>query len=350
LIFANTGTAIDIGYETLKILNFKKKSDKIQIKNLKILSLPPSIYSGYYLSSEIKDTQTLQTTLSSLLKNINPGKTGITLSDSFTKLFLFDFDADLQSELDLQDLIAWRIKNIIKTEEFYFVYRKIKNQSQKLKIIAEAIGKKFYTALKNILKECKIFPEIINTNVIDAMNFLIKSENITDSLEVLFYIGARLSTILIFNQNELFYIRNIEMGMDIFKETIAKKLELKKEEAEILLKTTSFIPVVKNNEDEPNITDILDRFDIIGNILNRLLRSLQDTISHFKNEYFNLPLSKIVLAGGGAELINLDIFIKEYFEVPVLKLQPLNFICDKKLKSDIKNSSLAALAGISYRI
>jgi len=81
---------------------------------------------------------------------------------------------------------------------------------------------------------------------------------------------------------------------------------------------------------------------------------MRKSLSYFKTQSQKVKYNKIILSGGSANIKNIDIFLSEQFEIPIIIGDPLKGIKISERAFDVKRikklkESLATVIGLAKR-
>jgi len=142
-------------------------------------------------------------------------------------------------------------------------------------------------------------------------------------------IGGGSSSVLISSNGVPQFVRIIPSGGNQLTKALRVRLGIDEAAAEVL-KMRLGLPDEVAPEDEIAAT-------IIREVTSELLESLRNTVVYFSNNRSELPVSRIVLMGGGARLDGFGAALSELTRFPVVSAQPYEGL---ELGPDVKRADL----------
>lgn len=120
-------------------------------------------------------------------------------------------------------------------------------------------------------------------------------------------VGAGTTTVTVAQAGVPQFVRLVPAGGEDVTQALCVQLGVDSEKAETLKRSTSMVGNVPDN----------GAAAIIREVTNELLNSLRNTITYFANTRPNMPVTRIVLTGGGAQLDGFAQALGELTRLPV---------------------------------
>ncbi|TFC88166.1 type IV pilus assembly protein PilM [Cryobacterium sp. TmT2-59] len=136
----------------------------------------------------------------------------------------------------------------------------------------------------------------------------------TEDAVVQIDVGVATTTVVVTRAGVPQFVRLIPAGGGDLTQALVLRLGITTEEAEALKRTQS-LDSVPTSENQGAGT-------IISEVTNELLNSLRNTVNYFVNTRQNLPVTRIVLTGGGAQLTGFAKALGELTRMPVFSADP----------------------------
>lgn len=159
-------------------------------------------------------------------------------------------------------------------------------------------------------------------------------------------VGASTTIVLIAKDGVPQFVRIIPAGCNDLSEALVTRLEITPERAEDVKRSLGLATQVSSEEEERSVA-------IIFELANELLTSLRNTVKYFVNTRPEIPVGRIVLTGGGAELSGFAAGLAELTRIPVVAGDPLASVSlARGLRSaDLSHSasSLSVALGLALR-
>jgi type IV pilus assembly protein PilM len=155
-------------------------------------------------------------------------------------------------------------------------------------------------------------------------------------------IGNRMTSVLIFDEGKLKFNRGITIAGEILTKDIQREFALKPEQAEDLKKEQAKIVVEDASSFSLSMFDREDRslriYETISNSLNKMLAEIKRCHDFYDTQFKGRSVERILLAGGGSKLKNLDRFLSDKLSVPVDFADPF-----RQVRIPAKGSSAAMI-------
>ena len=133
---------------------------------------------------------------------------------------------------------------------------------------------------------------------------------------VLIDVGANAASVVIAIDGVPHFVRIIPAGGDDLTHALKLKMEVDVAEAEALKRRLGLATQVATEQERKAV-------EIIYEVTGELLGSLRNTISYFMNLRPQEPISRILVTGGGAQLLGFREALAEMTRVPVTEADPL---------------------------
>ncbi len=154
---------------------------------------------------------------------------------------------------------------------------------------------------------------------------------------VLIDVGANAASVVIAIDGVPQFVRIIPAGGDDLTHAIKLKLEIDTAEAEALKRRLGLASQIATDQERRAVETI---YEVTG----ELLASLRNTIRYFMNLRAQEPISRILVTGGGAQLLGLSEALAEMTQLPVIAADPLATIAvSPNLDKDAVNRSRTSL-------
>ena len=131
----------------------------------------------------------------------------------------------------------------------------------------------------------------------------------TDDAVVQIDVGAGTTTVVITYAGVPQFVRLIPTGGDDLTQALMLRLSITVEEGEALKRSLGLGATAPGNE---------AAVTVIREVTTELLNSLRNTVNYFVNTRHNVPVTRIVLSGGGAQLAGFADALTEVTRLPVM--------------------------------
>lgn len=313
---------IDISDLSLKIANLKRKGKFFDLACFGEEKIKPGIIKG----GEIKDEKALSEIIKEAIKKVKGEKLKtkyVVASLPEEKAFLQVIQLPIMSEEDLKSAVIYEAENYIPLpiEEVYLDFQIVKpvfNHLDHLDILIAALPKKIVDDYLFCLKQTGLKPKALEIESLAIARALIKDE-FSQSPILLIDLGATRTSFIIFSGHSLRFTSSISVSSQNLTEVISKTMRIGLAQAEKLKIEYGFQSKIKNKEVSTAITPSF----------TYLLEQIKKHIDYYKTHSFhehlsleNKTLEKILLCGGGANIIGLTDFLSSELCISVEKANP----------------------------
>lgn len=132
-------------------------------------------------------------------------------------------------------------------------------------------------------------------------------------------VGARTTSVVVTILGVPQFVRIIPAGSDDLTQAIATRLPTAIEDADVIKRSLGLAPSGVEPGYEHAVT-------IIREVATEILNSLRNTITYFVNTRPGLTVDRLVLTGGGSELIGFGPALGELTRLPVVRPEPLGAV------------------------
>lgn len=153
--------------------------------------------------------------------------------------------------------------------------------------------------------------------------------------DVIVSIGANTTNVVVVHDGVPHFVRMIPNGGDDITRAIAQRLQWSPEDAERAKRAIGMGSHLMRAEDRP-VLEII--YEVVGDLLN----SIRSTLSYYATAKPSAPAQRILLCGGGANLIGLPHAMGEMLGLPVSIAEPLGAVPMPKSKERKGGDALEA--------
>ena len=354
--------AIDFGARSIKVAKLNKMSDGYELDNYGIKLSPE----GAIANGEILNTAVVAETLIKLLKDSGIKDNKAIVAITGQKVIIREIALPIMEDKELMAGVMWEAPKYVpydlkesivdaeKVDEFVE-----KDGNKMMRVLLVATPKSIIQPYMEVLKKARIVPKIVD--VVSSANIRVFKNHLTTKkekkqegtiIDIIISIGASSTILSLVEKGNLKFTRNILVGGNDITKTIAKSLNLSFAKAEKLKRKTKLVlgPVgpeaVKEEEVESE--------KIIVKILNQITTEVRKSLSYYKTQSQRVKYNKIVFSGGCANIVNIEKYLSEQFEVPIIVGDPLERIkINERIFNveDIKKikDTLATVIGLAMR-
>jgi type IV pilus assembly protein PilM len=232
-----------------------------------------------------------------------------------------------------------------------------KDGNKMMRVLLVATPKSIVNSYMEVLKKARIIPKVVDVvssaNIRSFEHYLSNKEKESEErsiINIILSIGASSTILTLVKKKNLKFTRNILIGGNDITKAIAKSLNMSFDEAEKLKRETKIVlgPKTEKKKEESESEKIIIK------ILNQIAKEARKLLSYYKTQSQKVKYNKIILSGGSANIKNIDQFLSEQFEIPMIIGDPLKGIRIDEKAFDIERikklkESLATVIGLAKR-
>jgi len=351
--------AIDFGARSIKVAKLRKTIEGYELANYGVqLSPPDSIING-----EILNPIAVADVLTEIVRDSGLRDNRAIIAITGQKVIIREIVLPLMEDKELLAGVMWEAPKYVpydldesiidaaKVEEF-----EEKEGNKMMRVLLVATPKNVVTPYMEALKKSRIIPKIVDeissANIRAFDHYLSDKEEKDEEssiINIILSIGASSTILTLVEKKNLKFTRNILMGGNDITKAIAKSLNITFEEAEKLKRDTEIVLGPETEEEKKTESE-----KIILKILNQMAKEVRKSLSYYKTQSQKVKYNKLILSGGCAKIKNIDKFLSEQLEIPLIIGDPLEDIkIDERVfnleKIKIFKESLATVIGLAKR-
>lgn len=310
---------LDISDLSLKVIQLERKREGFDLASFGETQIKPGIIRG----GEIKDEEGLAKIIKKAIAEIKGKKIKtkyVIASLPEEKAFLQVIQMPRMLEEDLKSAVIFEAENYIPLpiEDVYFdsqIVLPAKNHLDHYDVLIAALPRKTVDPYLSSLKKAGLQPLALEIESLAVARALIKDE-VTASPVLLIDLGATRTSFIIFSGHALRFTSSIPVSSQKFTEAIARSMKVDLVKAEKM--KFKYGLETKANEEGGQV------FDALIPPLTDLIEQIKKYLDYYQTHAFHehlLPdgkkVAKILLCGGGANLIGLSDFLSHEVNLPV---------------------------------
>lgn len=303
--FQTSFFGLDLSDSSLKIAKLKESKGALTLASYGKKDIPE----GVIKNGEIQKEEELIKIINEAIKNIK-GKPLTTklcsVSLPETKSFIRVIELPLMDKKELKEAIKWEAEaNIpLPPEEIYLDWQIISEKNGSQSVLLGALPKNLVDSYLSLLKKINLKPINFEIESLAIARSIIK-ENFSEKPILIIDFGALTINLIIFYQSTVYFTATLPFGNNHLTRTTTDYLSRNNNKTE-KLKTT-----------EP--------------VFNDLIKTIKDCLT-FASTHFSDQISKVILCGGGSNLIGLPNFIYTETQIKTEVANPWINILGAKLK------------------
>jgi type IV pilus assembly protein PilM len=342
---------IDLGSNSLKIVELEKKDGKIKLKNYALVKMEEDLsekdarlFSGQMVFEILKELSIKKTDISIAIPSYSAFITLIEVAGRTEEEIKgeIEFEAVKYIPVDLEEVVFdWQIietpllenkkqkieKNLAEVQE--------ELESETSKVLLVSTMKNVSSELQKSFNDKKL---LINSIEVDCFSLQRALSHDKKDICLIFDIGGKITNIIGVKEGQLLFNRNIDLAGDRITELIAKSLNISKNRAEKLKKEQGF------KSDSKIVVE-----NILKPVFDSIIKEAEKNMEEFK-ELGMGEVNKIILSGGTSDMKGAKEYIQDKVEMEVVRGNPWAQIeYPKEIEEKIlaKNSFFGIAVGLA---
>jgi type IV pilus assembly protein PilM len=305
----------DIGSSSIKLVELKAlKNGEFQLQHAAVSELSPEAI----VDGAIMDSSLVVDALSRLISESNVRNPNFGTSLSGHSVIIKKIQLPSMTEAELAESIQWEAEQYIPFDinDVNLDYVVLgQTGGDTMDVLLVAVKKDRIADYTSVVVQGGKEPVLVDVDVFALQNAYETNYGLGDETVALVNVGASVMNINIIHHGASIFWRDVAFGGNQFTEAIQRELNLPREDAER----------VKHGDRvaEHSIQQVLG---VLNSVSEDLAAELQKTIDFFVATSSVDRLDRIVLAGGCAQVLNLDEVLKERFQVAVEVMNPFRNI------------------------
>ncbi|MBI4765839.1 MAG: type IV pilus assembly protein PilM [Deltaproteobacteria bacterium] len=344
---------IDIGTHSLKIAECQRAGEKVTLLNYEIVPLPDGLWTDQALYSQ---------ELSLLIRNTLK-RMGVRSSDIISEIAgpwtvaRHMVMTDLADD-EMREAIRWGSK-----ADFPFSLEEAIIDFHKLKVVKQEEGETeaeiiFAAATREVIEErvallkgAGLKPLFISNPPFSLMQtYRITQPAPWSETAVVIDLGHTSTQIIVLNEGELKFSREIAVAGDAFTQSMIGVYEKDGERSEIDEENAENVKIkiglLEEVEADPVLEGILvDQVQKrLRSVMDRLLLEVERSLNYYKSEFKDYEINRILVTGGGGLLKGLPEALEKNLDIPVHFFKtPGSLTLKKKINEDLFSRNIPFL-------
>jgi type IV pilus assembly protein PilM len=305
----------DIGSSAIKLVELKAlKNGEYQLLHAAMAELSPEAI----VDGAIMDSSLVVEALSRLISENNVKSTGLGGSLSGHSVIIKKIQLPSMSESELTESIQWEAEQYIPFDinDVNLDYVVLdEGDGDTMDVLLVAVKKDRIADYTSVIVQAGREPVLVDVDVFALQNAFEVNYGLGDETAALVNVGASVMNINVLHRGTSIFWRDVAFGGNQYTEAIQRELNLPREEAERLK--------LGERVGEHSLQQVLG---VLNSVSEDLAAEMQKTIDFFVATSSVDRLDRVVLAGGSAQVLNLDEVLKERFQVNVEIMNPFRNI------------------------
>ncbi len=305
----------DIGSSAMKVVELKRlKGGEYQLVHAAIAELSPEAI----VDGAIMDSSLVVETLSGLIAENGIRNPNFGVSVSGHSVIIKKIQLPSMSHAELAESIQWEAEQYIPFDinEVNLAYEVLEEgQGDTMDVLLVAVKKEKIADYTSVIIQAGKEPVLVDVDAFALQNAYELNYELGPESIALVNVGASVMNINVLYEGQSAFWRDVSFGGNQYTEAIQRELNLTRDEAERL----------KRGErvGEYSVQHVMG---VLNSVSEDLAAELQKTIDFFIATSAVDRLDRVVLAGGGAQVLNLDEVLKERLGVQVEIMNPFRNI------------------------
>jgi type IV pilus assembly protein PilM len=305
----------DVGSSSIKIVELKPlKNDEYQLLHAAIANLSPEAI----VDGAIMDSSLVVEALSRLIADNGIRNPSFGGSLSGHSVIIKKIQLPSMTDAELAESIQWEAEQYIPFDinDVNLDYVVLDSGAgDTMDVLLVAVKKDRIADYTSVIVQAGKDPVLVDVDVFSLQNAFEANYGVENETTALVNIGASVMNINVLHQSTSIFWRDVAFGGNQYTEAIQRELNLPREEAERLK--------LGDRVGEHSVQQVTG---VLNSVSEDLSAELQKTIDFFVATSSVDRLDRVVLAGGGAQVLNLDQVLKERFQVNVEIMNPFRNI------------------------
>ena len=281
---------IDIGSNSIKVVELEEIGTNYQLKNIGEAPLAQ----GSIVDKAIVNSEEVSLTLSRLMEDLAIEADDAAISISGDPVLLKRVSLPHMSDAELKKSIKWELEklNTQAINEFNYDYQVLSAQDGRdmIDVLIVAANKNVTRDYLSILTNVGLNPVLIDLDVFSLQSVYEVNYPESPGLLALINLGASVTNVLIIDNGESVFARDLPVGGDLYTDLIMDQMGLSYEEAE----------EVKHNQ-RAGLTDTAIE-ELAYNFIQSISYEIKNILDHFSISHSSEKVKRIMIGGGSATL------------------------------------------------
>jgi type IV pilus assembly protein PilM len=301
----------DIGSSAIKMVELKAiKNGEYQLVHAALAELSPEAI----VDGAIMDSSLVVEALSRLIADNGIKNQSFGGSLSGHSVIIKKIQLPSMSEAELGESIQWEAEQYIPFDinDVNLDYVVLgQGEGDTMDVLLVAVKKDRIADYTSVMTQAGKVPALMDVDVFALQNAYEVNYGPAEGTVALVNIGASVMNINVLHRGTTIFWRDVGFGGNQYTEAIQRELNLPREDAERLK--------LGDRVGEHTLQQVVG---VLNSVSEDLAAELQKTIDFFVATSSVDRLDRLVLAGGSAQVLNLDQVLKERFQVPVEVMNP----------------------------
>lgn len=314
LLGNGTVLGIDIGSSSIKLVELEEIGTTYNLKNFGEALLTQ----GAIVNKTIENPEAISNSLSSLIDELEIEADDAAVSISGKPVVLRRVSLPQMSDSELKKSIKWELEQISSqaSNDYTYDYKVIstKDSSDKIDVLIVAADKNVTKDYLSLITNVGLNPVVIDIDVFSIESMYEVNYPESQGMVALVNIGASVTNLVIIDNREAVFAKDLLIGGSRYTDSIMGGLELTYDEAE----------EVKHNLRAGSVNPQIDL--LTSTFINNISVEIKETLDYFSTAYGYDNVKRIMIGGGTSNLPGLKDKLSDITESYVGILNPFRNI------------------------
>ncbi|MDD5772849.1 MAG: pilus assembly protein PilM [bacterium] len=328
----DVSAGLDIGSHSIKLIKLKR-GKKVKILNAEKVLLPQDLIRGSFINENIRDQKVFTGKIKELfsIAGLSDKEVAVGIPDTSARSIFLELENVPENKEDAKELIKWKLKKDIDSNldknfaiDYHILKKDTKDKKDLYRLFVVLSNKKILAEYEDSLRNIGLKPVSLTLSSFGLINFINFIEKRSDN-SLIINLGHQVTTLFIIKDQKLAFMRSIDIGGRDFTSEVKEHFSLNWEDAEKKKRENIFFPESIEIPELMNMS-VLDNFSSIKLTQGNLIREISLSLRHYEDKTGESAIKKILLSGGTADFRNINIFIKNIFNLDTFKIDQLEKI------------------------
>jgi len=343
-LFGDKYTCIDIGANSIKLVQFKGKVDNLTLIDIGVQKLPlDTVVDGL-----IADDSLLASELQTLIKSLKHRPKNIITTVPNDNLLIRNIEMPNIDKKEIRESLKWEADEQLPypVESAALDYLEIEESEDVIKYIVASVKKNVVDNYLHPFERLNLKPSVINVQPMALVSLLDFQGEVENNIAVI-DIGASATQITIANKKNIMLSRTIDTGGFSFTNSIMEAKDIAFQEAEEEKRELS-LDLEGEIEKDLSQEELMDSMQIgleieeeeklnLETLTNTLSLEITRSLDFFNMKHRDKEVEKVFITGGGSRLKGIQKLISDEIGRELILIEPFKNI-NKKL--DIKGEEI----------
>ena len=336
---------IDIGADSIKIVELSKVRGTVQICNCEVIDLD--------LASKeltVETTSLIAEQIKGTLKELNFKNPQLIFSISGQSVFSRFVKLPMVDQAKIYQIVRYEAQQQVPfpLEEVIWDFQVLKSSSQQqLYVALVAIKQEVIHSFLDRLSSYNLQADIVDVSSLSLYNCFAFNYGNENSASAILNIGSKTTDLIIQNEGVV-WTRSLSVAGDAFTQAIQRELKVSSKEASVYKqKSVDLLSPGKKMEEEVTLAN-----DAVKKIANRIVAEISRSIGFYQTQFHGGEIENIYITGGGSLVKNIVEYFHQKLHLNVAIFDPFkNIEIPDELKKRVEplKPFIASAVGLGLR-